>query len=335
LLGPIVAEYQGLIEAEVKADEKKLYTYDQFINSFSQGGSGGWSGTPALKKFINERRRFLLSHPEINKKSPRVRWVRQEKPPIADEPVRITAKIDFEDGIEQVIMNYASTTGRSSGAVFRSVSMSDDGPPLDSRAGDGIYTTIVPASSAGTTVHFYVEVWAGRSSDTVVFEPKRTEWGASTYRLSAIHAESPPIVINELMALNSRSVPDPQGEYDDWIELYNPGKKEVDLSGMFLSDREDNPKKWMFPHGTTISPGGFLILWADEDESDKPGLHLNFKLSGNGERMTLIDADERGNRVLDSVEFGPQRQDVSFGRSPDGTGDFRVMLATPGRRNRR
>ena len=67
---------------------------------------------------------------------------------------------------------------------------------------------------------------------------------------------------------------------------------------------------------------------------DEPGLHINFKLSNGGEFVTFTDSDERGNRVLDSIEFGQQRKDTPIGRFPDGTGDFRPMRMTPGKKNR-
>ena len=40
------------------------------------------------------------------------------------------------------------------------------------------------------------------------------------------------VVLNELMADNDSTVPDPQGDFDDWLELANIGETDVDLSGM-------------------------------------------------------------------------------------------------------
>ncbi len=142
-----------------------------------------------------------------------------------------------------------------------------------------------------------------------------------------------PIVINELMADNDNTVPDPQGDYDDWLELHNRTDMPLPLTGLYLSDKEDNLTKWAFPENTVIPANGYLIVWLDEDHDDETateGLHANFKLSKSGETVMLVDTDARGNQVLDSVTFGEQETDVAYGRLPNGTGDFQVLQATPG-----
>ncbi len=149
--------------------------------------------------------------------------------------------------------------------------------------------------------------------------------------------EGSPVVINELMADNDNVVMDPQGDNDDWVELFNRTDSPVDLTGMYLSDKEDNPTKWQFPDGTVIAANGYLIVWCDEDHDDETateGLHANFKLSKSGETVLLVDSDANGNTVLDTVVFGEQETDVSYGRIPNGTGDFQVVAATPGAENR-
>jgi hypothetical protein len=147
--------------------------------------------------------------------------------------------------------------------------------------------------------------------------------------------EGSPVVINELMADNDEIIADPQGDYDDWLELHNLTDNAVLLTGMYLSDKEDEPTKWQFPENTEIPANGYLIVWLDENGEDAPdGLHANFKLSKNGETAMLVDTDARGNTVLDSVTFGEQETDVAFGRLPNGTGDFQVVQATPGAENR-
>ncbi len=145
------------------------------------------------------------------------------------------------------------------------------------------------------------------------------------------------VVINELMADNDNVVMDPQGDHDDWVELFNRTDSPVDLTGMYLSDKTDNPTKWQFPDGTVIAANGYLIVWCDEQHDDPEtteGLHSNFKLSKNGEAVLLVDTDATGNMELDRVVFGEQETDVAYGRYPNGTGDFQVVSATPSAENR-
>lgn len=74
------------------------------------------------------------------------------------------------------------------------------------------------------------------------------------------------------------TIADPQGEYEDWVELLNTTSQAIDLSGMYLSDDPSDLKKWQFPPGTPIDAGGYLLVWADEDTTDA-GLHADFTLS--------------------------------------------------------
>jgi len=121
--------------------------------------------------------------------------------------------------------------------------------------------------------------------------------------------------INELMAANNRTYADPQGQHDDWIEIHNTTDQPLDLAGLYLTDDINTPTRWQFPADrpdeTTVAPGGFLIVWADDDLEDS-GLHAGFKLSAGGEQVALHARD--GATLLDSVTFGAQQQDISYGR---------------------
>jgi hypothetical protein len=148
---------------------------------------------------------------------------------------------------------------------------------------------------------------------------------------------APPVKINEWLAGNTRTLADPaDGDFDDWVELYNAGTTPVDLSDYYLTDDLGNWNKWKFPTGAVIPPDGFLLVWADE-EQEQNGVqgtwHANFKLSSSGESIGLFTP---GGVVVDSVTFGQQTNDVSQGRYPDGNaGSFYFMTQpTPGQRNR-
>ena len=100
--------------------------------------------------------------------------------------------------------------------------------------------------------------------------PAHAELGPSTFRVQVGARAESPVVINEFMASNSRHHPRSPGDTEDWIELRNISDGAVDLSGWYLSDDPDKPRKWMFPAGTSIPAAGYLLVWADEDSSESP-----------------------------------------------------------------
>lgn len=69
------------------------------------------------------------------------------------------------------------------------------------------------------------------------------------------------IVINEISSANHTIIQDEDGDYEDWIELYNAGDEPVDLTGWGLTDKPDEPYRWVFPE-KIILPGEYLIVWA-------------------------------------------------------------------------
>ena len=131
------------------------------------------------------------------------------------------------------------------------------------------------------------------------------------------------LVLNEFMADNGATMADPQGHYDDWIEIYNPGPGTADLGGMYLTDNLQNPTQWQFPSNTYIAQDDYLLVWADEDILDSPGLHANFKLSAGGEEIALYSTN--GASLVDSISFGNQSEDVSYGRFPNGGSTWYFM----------
>ena len=209
-------------------------------------------------------------------------------------------------------VQYAGSEG-----AFTSVTMADDGTGGDTAASDGVFGALVPVYEDDLPQYLFTYTFTLAAATE---EEEEVDVGTTPTTL----------VINELMASNS-TILDPQGDADDWIELKNTGTAAIDLSGMYLSDNTSKPLKWQFPAGTTIAAGGYLLIWADNDDGDSPGLHTNFKLSAGGESVVLSDIDARDNAVIDSVEFPAQTTDVSYGRSPEGTGSFRALAAaSPG-----
>jgi spore coat protein CotH len=312
ILEPIIKEYQTLIDAEVQQDDKKLYGYEDFAID-----------TPMeLKRFVTERREHLRTHPELSKPVPKIVSVEigSETPPVANQSVLVKATLDKLIAVDAVLLYYS--TDRY--VVFNQVTMAKEG---DSYVGH------IPSFPADTTVYYYVEANAVKTHGTTAFSPARSEQGAAQYQIGAPVAKETPVVINELMAFNTKSLVDPQGKHEDWLELHNLTSDVVNLTGMYLTDKTDNPKKWAFPENTTIPAQGYLLVWLDEDGKADVGLHANFKLSRNGETIMLVDTDTRGNQVLDTVTFEKQEKDVALGRWPNGSGKLKQLQATPDKEN--
>ncbi len=143
---------------------------------------------------------------------------------------------------------------------------------------------------------------------------------------------SAPVVIyvNEWMAANRTTVADPADQdTDDWFELHNPSDVAVDLSGYSVTDDLGEPRRWVLPSGTVIPARGHLLIWADDETEQNAfglGLHASFRLSQEGESLGLFAPD--GTQV-DAVTLGPQEDDVSEGRYPDGAPPPFIAMTTP------
>ena len=105
---------------------------------------------------------------------------------------------------------------------------------------------------------------------------------------------------------------------------------DVNLDWFYLTDNPDNLTKWVFPDGSVIPANGHMLIWCDE-EQEQGLFHTNFKLSSNGEFIALVAGD--GFTIIDSMSFGPQTVDVSYGRVPDGNAQWLFMTPTPGSEN--
>jgi len=151
----------------------------------------------------------------------------------------------------------------------------------------------------------------------------------------SLHREraDPRPMITEFMAYNKSSLADCDGDYADWIEIYNAGPVEIDLGGWYLSDNHDDLAKWQFPD-VSVTAGGFLVLFASGkgDRGAGPELHTNFSLDREGEYIALIEPNGKTIASEYVITGLPQYADVSYGLA--GASNERYLSApTPGRPN--
>jgi len=236
--------------------------------------------------------------------------------PALNVAVRVTARIEDETGVAAASVFYRP------GATFLEEPMFDDGTNGDLLAGDHIYTAILPGQPAPGVVNYYIR--AVDTSGWDYTDPRDAPLDTHAYTVAYI---PPDLYVNEFLADNVAGLVDEFGQHDDWVEIYNGGQDPVTLAGLCLSDDLAVPGKFVFPD-TTIAPGAFLLVWCDNDPEQGP-LHADFRLSAAGEQVGLFAGSIAGFAVIDSVTFGQQTADISFGRIPDGGAEWRRLLPTP------
>ncbi|MBS4014314.1 MAG: CotH kinase family protein [Bacteroidetes bacterium] len=145
-------------------------------------------------------------------------------------------------------------------------------------------------------------------------------------------ALSQTIAINEVMSSNALTIADEDGDFEDWIELYNYGAVSVSLLGYGLSDNYGSPFKWVFPN-VTIEAGEYMIIWTSGKNRIIPGfpLHTNFSISAAGEEIIIT---EPGGELVDEMLPIIIPTDYSYGKYPNGTGNWKYFTSpTPGSEN--
>lgn len=118
--------------------------------------------------------------------------------------------------------------------------------------------------------------------------------------------------ISEFLAANDGQLADADGDFSDWIEIWNATEEAVDLEGWVLTDQEGDPR-WRFP-AATLGAGEHLLVWASgKDAVIGEEIHTDFRLSRSaGSYLGLLAPD--GVTVVDEYrDYADQRTDVSYG----------------------
>ncbi len=125
-----------------------------------------------------------------------------------------------------------------------------------------------------------------------------------------------PIVLNEVFTRNE-SYTNGSGQVVDWVELYNPATNLVDISDLSLTDDPARPRRWVFPQGATIAPGGYYVVEFDDSQPYSP-FNAGFELSADSGAVYLFHRPTAGGSLLDSVVYGVQVADLTLGRATPG-----------------
>jgi len=194
----------------------------------------------------------------------------------------------------------------------------------------GTYFSGLPIKFSAQALPGYRFVkWQGDVTDTTNnITPSFTTNANITAVFEAIPIPSTKLVINEVQSKNDSTVADENGEYDDWIENYNPESTTINLAGYYISDNLSLPLKWQIPSTdaskTTVPANGFLLLWADGEISQGEN-HVNFKLKGTDELiLTAPDAVT----TIQSISFTDLTTDTSYGSETDADPNY-ILFTTP------
>ena len=291
---------QNIIDEDVKNDPFKFYSYQDFKENLNATVTD-LVDYPGIIDLMDDRTSYMQSYPGY-KEGPSIETPSYK---VSGNDLFINAKVT--NG-QVVTLAYRS----NSLGLFKKAPMLDDGLSNDGAPNDGLFGTLLQNQEANLEYYVYAE-----NDSAGQFSPERA---AYEYHVMDGNIN---LVINEVAANNKTIIADNQGDYDDWIELYNNTATEVSLKGYFLSDNSAD-QKWIFPD-VRIPANGYLLIWADKD-TVSAGLHANFKLSSSGEGVYLWDTSKL---LIDNISFGQQSEDRTVGRSPNGTGSFYSMKATP------
>jgi len=301
---------QDLIAPDVKLDINSTYSYTKFLNNLNtsiSGSGGGGQSFCGITELMEVRKAYLETNTAFTALPPAITDLLF--------PSKVVTNTAFS-----IIANISDATNsfvayRHDGSeLFTKIQLLDDGLNDDGMAGDGIFGKVF-SNGISRPIQFYIY---SENDNAGIFSPVRAEHEFHSITLSAGG-----LVINEIMASNTKTIQDQDGEYDDWIELYNNSDATINLENYKLSDKLDALDKWTFP-SATIAPNSYLIIWADEDQ-EQAGLHCNFKLSASGESVALSDAN---GTVLDQVTFPILGEEKTYGRYPNGTGSFAELDPT-------
>jgi hypothetical protein len=306
---------QPIINAAVQADPNKFFTYAQYQNNLTTDVGTGMNSVPGITNLMNGRNTYLSSLADFTNTKPSITNVAPSViNPVLNSTIFITANV-VNTNTNSVYLGYRYYITDK----FTKIVMYDDGAHGDGTAGDNIYGASVNVNNTFIQYYIYAE-----NNNVGMFSPVRAEHEFYTVNAIINTITAGDLVVNELMAQNSATVTDQDGEYDDWIELYNNTSNILSLDNLYMSDTYSNLLKWQFPIGTTIAPNSYLIVWADEDLA-QAGLHAGFKLSASGENVIL--SYDNGTKI-EEISFGVQTTDMGYSRIPNGTGAFVIKNPT-------
>jgi len=298
---------QQIIDTDVNTDPNTFYSYTDFTSNINSSVGSGPIPITGITELMNARITHLQALNEFTATPPTVSNISSNPTNVLPHStINITAEISNS--------NYAYLGYRYTFAdKFEKLQMYDDGMHGDGSAGDGVFGATINIDARDVQYYFYAE-----NADAGIFSPERAE--KEFHQLPVLGG----LVINEIMAGNVTAVADQNGEYDDWVELYNGNSFSLNLNGYYLSDNENDLIKWTFPN-VSIPANDYLIVWCDTAGGTQSGLHTTYRLSADQEEVYLTDPT---GTVVDAVHFVNMITDKGYARVPNGSGVMQYQTHT-------
>lgn len=294
-----VTAYHDLIRESVRTDPNLLYSFDNFSRNVWEDVNVG-RAIPGLLAVARDRATWLAMRDDLRAPDATLaEHLRDPEAPTLGDEVRIAARFE----------------GASWPTGLDLVYQVDGGPPVrvPFMPGDVTYFASIPAQPQGAEVSYFFR--ASFADGRAAFFPEANwtaPWRYTVRGRPLPSQQSGDLVINEVMADNKTIIADAAGQFADWVEIYNRGSSPIRLAGHYLSDKADEPKVYAFPD-VLLAPGAYFLVWCDNDPNQGSD-HADFKLSKEGDDVFLSTETA----TVDSVAFGLQQTDVSWGRTTDG-----------------
>ena len=282
------------------------YTFTDFLNSYNQalGGHVAYGLIP----YITTRMASIVQQLENPDMKPVIKYIQHQRTSASELQIRAFIEAQYPPLIAEIKYTFNNETAQFS-PLF------DDGNHNDGEAGDLIYGGAISNIPGDASVSYHVLATDNTSKQQLlpcipVFVP-------------AFGSDTPLLFINEFMASNDTTIADENGNFADWIEVYNGDVETVWLGNKFLTDNLDYTDKWQMPD-EELEPGAFVLFWADGNP-ELGSFHTSFKLSKSGEEIGIFS--ELGTPI-DALTYTAQSTDISYGRLPDGNDNW-VLFSHP------
>ncbi|MEZ5046999.1 MAG: CotH kinase family protein [Chitinophagaceae bacterium] len=311
----LATQYQNAIDAKIQADSNRLFSYTDFTNAMNTDIPFGSYTVPGIYNLMEGRKTYLNTLNEFGPVQPSI------------SNIAILGALNWGSTLPiQVTINNANTA--YIGYRFNPTDKFSYLTLYDVAIIMMVWLMIKYKNSVvlnGTHMEYY---FYAENTNAGKFSPERAEHEFYTLQANSSQPTPGDIVINEFLADNVGMERDEYNNTEDWLELYNTSSNVLDLSNCYLSDNTGNPLKWKFPNTTAIAPHSYLTVWIDDDSAELI-LHTNFSLNKDTGFISLYVQ----NTLLDSLHYGAQQSNYSYGRYPNGTGNFIFMNRTYGAEN--